>query len=268
MGYMLEGIRLEEVQKALLFELVEAARKIPREKRQPFLAIQFTGFNQARVFHPGSANGMEAYMGDIDLLADARLIRFSSVRCEGPKREFDVTPLGFEYYRRIIEQTTDPISRVEASIRAYLDADGFKLRHPEAYNKWTEAESIVWSDNSEQQLTVIGHLCREALQEFTNKLVERIRPSEVDENRAHIENRIRAVLANQGNQLGTTERPFLDALVRYWRTVSDIVQRQEHGSQREVSLLTGEDGRRVVFQTAVVMFEIDRALARDTLDGR
>ena len=231
------------------------------------MVLQFSGFTHARFLHPPSTKGMEAYMGDIDLLADAKLIRISR-QGEQFKRIFDVTPLGFEYYRQITEQTTEPISRVEASIKGYLDADDFKLRYPEAYDKWSKAESIVWNDNSEQQLTVIGHLCREALQEFTNKLVERIRPPEIDENRDHTVNRIRAVLAQQGNQLGTTERPFLDALVRYWRTVSDIVQRQEHGSQREVSLLTGEDGRRVVFQTAVVMFEIDRALARDTLDGR
>jgi hypothetical protein len=125
-----------------------------------------------------------------------------------------------------------------------------------------EAESIVWSDNSEQQLTVIGHLCREALQEFANTLVEKYLPPGVDDNRAHTENRIRVVLAQQENQLGSTESLFLDALIRYWRTVSDIVQRQEHGAQREGALLTGEDGRRVVFQTAIVMFEIDRALMR------
>jgi hypothetical protein len=261
MSFMLEEIRLDEEQRELLFKLIEAARKIPREKRQPFSALQFAGCTQARVYHPGFANGMEAYMGDIDLLADSGLVRLSP-QSKPYERRFDVTPRGFEYYRQIIELTTEPISRVEASIRAYLDSNGFKLRYPEAYNKWAEAESIVWSDNSEQQLTVIGHLCREALQEFANKLVERIQPSGVDENRANTENRIRAVLDKQGNKLGTTEKPFLDALIRYWRTVSDIVQRQEHGGQRKGSLLTGEDGRRVVFQTAVVMFEIDRASSR------
>ena len=261
MGNMLEGIRLEEEQRELLLKLIEVARKIPREKRQPFWAIQFTGCNQARAFYPGFADGIEAYMGDIDLLADAGLIRLSP-QSEPYRRIFDVTPNGFEYYRQIIEQTTDPISRIEASIRGYLDADDFKLRYPEAYNKWTEAESIVWSDNSEQQLTVIGHLCREALQEFANKLVEKIRPSGVDENRANTVKRIRAVLAQQGNQLGTTEKPFLESLIDYWGTVSDIVQRQEHGGQKKGPQLNGEDGRRVVFQTAVVMFEIDRALSR------
>lgn len=49
---------------------------------------------------------------------------------------------------------------------------------------------------------------------------------------------------------------MLDALVVYWGTVSDLIQRQEHGAQKEGEALRWEDGRRVVFQTAVVMFEI------------
>jgi hypothetical protein len=47
----------------------------------------------------------------------------------------------------------------------------------------------------------------------------------------------------------------------YWGTVNDLIQRQEHGAQREGGALAWEDGRRVVFQTAIVMFEIDRSLS-------
>ena len=60
--------------------------------------------------------------------------------------------------------------------------------------------------------------------------------------------------------LGYSE--MLKALVMYWGTVMDITQRQEHGSQREGGELTWEDARRVVFQTAVVMFEVDHALSK------
>lgn len=244
----------------LLFRLVEAARNTPREDRQPFFVMQAAGQNYARVNHPGISN-KSIYIGDIDLLADEGLIRLSPPSGIY-KRIFDVTPNGFEYYRQYIEQNPEPANRVEFSIRSYLDADDFKLKYHKAYNKWAEAESIVWSDNYEQQLTTIGHLCREALLEFANKLVEIYLPSSVDENRGNTANRIKAVLAQQHHQLGSTETPFLEALIRYWRVVSDLVQRQEHGAQREGILLTGEDGRRVVFQTAVVMFEIDRALLR------
>ncbi len=53
---------------------------------------------------------------------------------------------------------------------------------------------------------------------------------------------------------------FLEALIGYWGTVSDLIQRQVHGAQREVERLGIEDGRRVVYQTLNVMYEVDRAL--------
>jgi hypothetical protein len=57
------------------------------------------------------------------------------------------------------------------------------------------------------------------------------------------------------------EKPFLEALIAYWGTVSDLIQRQEHGSQKEGKELVWEDGRRVVFQTAMVMLEFDKSLS-------
>jgi hypothetical protein len=49
-------------------------------------------------------------------------------------------------------------------------------------------------------------------------------------------------------------------LLAYFGTVSDLIQRQEHGAQKEGEGLMWEDARRVVFQTALVMFELDRVL--------
>lgn len=54
---------------------------------------------------------------------------------------------------------------------------------------------------------------------------------------------------------------MLDALVVYWGTVHDLAARQEHGAAKAVPLVA-EDARRVVFQTAIVMFELDRAFVR------
>jgi hypothetical protein len=62
--------------------------------------------------------------------------------------------------------------------------------------------------------------------------------------------RIRSVLEHLAGLLGATEKPLLDALLTYWGTVSDLVQRQEHGAQREGESLSWADSRRVVFQTA------------------
>ena len=63
-----------------------------------------------------------------------------------------------------------------------------------------------------------------------------------------------------GSQTGDLTSEWLDALIRYWGTVSDLVQRQVHDATREGASLTVEDSRRVVFQTAMVMYEVDRAV--------
>jgi hypothetical protein len=73
---------------------------------------------------------------------------------------------------------------------------------------------------------------------------------------------MRAVLNHRKGNMGDKERACLDALLVYWGTVIDLIQREEHGGQKEGTPLVWEDGRRVVFQLAVVMFEIDRSLAR------
>lgn len=43
----------------------------------------------------------------------------------------------------------------------------------------------------------------------------------------------------------STEGPFVESLVAYWDTVSDLAQRQEHGGHRDAEPLTHEDARRL-----------------------
>lgn len=60
----------------------------------------------------------------------------------------------------------------------------------------------------------------------------------------------------QGDSLLHDGFPF-----HYWRALSDLVQRQEHGSTRDKEDLRWEDARRLIYQTANAMYEIDRSLA-------
>lgn len=62
------------------------------------------------------------------------------------------------------------------------------------------------------------------------------------------------------------EGPFVESLVAYWDTVSDLAQRQEHGGHRDAEPLTHEDARRLVLQTAVMMFEVRRRLTRNAAE--
>lgn len=254
-----EEIVLEQEQNDLLVMLVEATRNVPRDQRQKFWVVQADGGDFS--IHPGLPGGhANIYMGDIEILANEGLLNLSYGPSGTP--QFDVTPTGFAYYDHLKKQLGQPTQRIESSIRSHLSVEEFQKQHPLAYKKWCEAEELLWASDSETQLTTIGHLCREAIQEFATALVDRFQPAGVDDDKAHDINRIRSVLELRASRLGDAERSFLDALLRYWREVSSLIQREEHGGQKEGRSLVWEDARRVVFQTAVVMFEVDNAVVR------
>lgn len=73
--------------------------------------------------------------------------------------------------------------------------------------------------------------------------------------------RLNAVIHAQPT-LSKRVRQFLASLVAYWGSVSDLAQRQEHSASRENEALEAEDARRVVFQTMLVMYEVDTALSK------
>ena len=257
---MFTGITLDQEQIDLLSVLVEGARNLPRDKRQEFYVIPHAwGETQSLLLHPGLPKGkIDAYPGDINMLARIGFLLFSNV----PNQEsFDITPEGFAYYQQLKQQNQKPIERISSEIKTYIESDNFKRKYPKAYQKWIEAETMLWATDSEKQSTTIGHLCREAVQEFADVLFTNYKSPEIDENKANVINRMRIVLDLQKRSLGETEKPFLDALLNYWGTIHDLIQRQEHGSQREKAILIWEDSRRVIFQTLIVMYEVDKALS-------
>jgi hypothetical protein len=91
--------------------------------------------------------------------------------------------------------------------------------------------------------------------------VERFKLLNVDQDKADAIARISAVINYQKNGIGANIVPLLDALLVYAGTLSNLIQRQEHGGQKEGSTLTWEDGRRIVFQLANVMIEVDRSIS-------
>ena len=253
----LKSIQLEPEQEALLAMIVEASRNVPRNQRGSFAVAQHRGVDV--LCHAGlPGENEDIYMGDVKALARAKLIELSN-----PKGTplFDVFPAGYQYYEYLKLRSGEPVRRVENEIRLHLTSESLRKKYPDAFQKWSMAESLLWGDDSEEQLTTVGHLCREAMQEFAEVLVNEFRPSGVDSNKANTVKRIRAVLNQHGAKLGTTVMPFLDALLTYWGTVSDLAQRQEHGAQKEGEPLKWEDARRVIFQTMLVMYEIDKALS-------
>jgi hypothetical protein len=249
---------LLEEQKQLLEHIVEAYRNVRSADRRIFLFIELT--SNSSINHPGLPEGtIKAYKGDIETLAREDLINLTYGNNNIIK--FDINPLGFKYYEKMKAKQSIPVQRIEETVMQYLHADQFKKKYSKSYKKWETAEALLWSSDSQKQLTTIGHLCREALQEFADQLILNYKPSDVNNDKSKTVSRIRSVLNLNRNKFGNTEREFLEALLNYWGTVSDLVQRQEHGAQREGSELVWEDGRRIVFQIAILIMEIDKSLS-------
>lgn len=254
---MIDGTMLEPEQEELLSTLVEITRNTPRKDRGAFM-VELMSQGDILV-SPGGGPRPEIYYGDVEILASKGLVNMRFGDLGTPN--FDVTPEGFEYYRIMKERSGKPMEQIEDEVTKYLEAHDFQQRYPKAYAKWSEAAAKLWAGDSQNQLTTIGHLCREAVQEFATALVEKFEPPDAPSDKARDQSRIRAVLAHVRDQLGSREVPLLEAMIDYWNAVSRLIQRQEHGGQKQGDALRWEDGRRVVFQTAVVMFEIDRSVA-------
>jgi len=254
--------KLGKEQEELLAIIIESARTTTPERRQSFRAYwPGSGTEKWILEHNGLPSGKKfVHLGDLQVLSQQGLLvilsQNQSVWC------FDVHPNGFAYYEEMKSKAGESTQRIEKEVKTYLDADDFRRRYPKAYAKWTNAESKLWGSDSVEQLTTIGHLCREAMQEFARALIERYTPENADPIMAHTKKRIRDVINARSERIGCTEKPFLDALINYWDSIDDLTQRQEHGAQKEGTPLLWEDGRRIVFQTAIVMFEIDRSLSR------
>jgi hypothetical protein len=196
-------------------------------------------------------------MRDIEILAQYGFLNLSDRLGRTPK--FYVTPIGFKYHEYLKTQG-EPVENVEREISKYSSTKTFVEEYSAAYEKWSKAEKFLWGDDSQQNLTTIGHLCREAMQEYAETLVRKHGVLETDDPKANTVNKLRSVIKKYKTGVGNTVSEFLDALIPYWGTVSDLAQRQEHGSEREESQLTWEDARRLVFQTAVLFMEIDKAI--------
>jgi hypothetical protein len=249
---------LEDEQKKLLAKFVEAHRNAPREARGQFIAVESMGSTQATFIH-SRVQGLrfEGSLRDAEVLAQSGFLRAS--RGSGGSPLFYVLPEGIAFYEKMM-MASPAIDTVEKEIQSFLSASEFNESHSAALAKWEQSAALLWAADSVQQLTTIGHLCREALQEFVVSLARRHRVDVSNIEAARTVARLKTVLAARAAKLGTTEAAFLEALISYWGAAADLVQRQEHGSQREREPLVWEDGRRIVFQSCILMYEVSRAL--------
>jgi hypothetical protein len=206
----------------------------------------------------GLAVPIQVSVPDLEYLGACGLLQIKG-HPGGNQVDFTVSPQGFERYEEIHQRAAAPLQQVDSHIRSYLESPEFRSQFPLAFQRWNEAADLLWASDSADHLTAIGHKAREAMQEFASGLVERHRPSDVNADPTKTLDRVSAVLKMYRASLGERRVALLNSLFDFWRATVNLVQRQEHGGQKEGEPLGWEDGRRVVFQTANVMVELSRA---------
>ncbi|MEX2238481.1 MAG: hypothetical protein WEB00_13210 [Dehalococcoidia bacterium] len=244
---------LTRAQEALLRSMVEA---YPSAPTQPFMLLSMSGGEI--LLHDGLADDLPINVGDLKALERRNF--FNVTRGSKGTPNYRLDNLAFDYVAELDRQEGREPEKVEEEIVRYLDGRGFKQRHPGAYAKWAEAAELTASMAAADKETQIGHLCREAMQEFATELLIEYRGEAPSEEKALHIKRLKAALEEVRPALGKTKPKFLDALVDYWAALNDLVQRQEKGAVKEGESLEAEDSRRVVFHSAVLMFELDRTL--------
>lgn len=248
-----DHIILEPEQQDLFIMMVEMIRSEPRENRSPM--IEANSFDGTCLIMPkGEIKGYAH--GDPDALAYAGLLSMD-YGSSGSKR-YTISPIGFKYYEWLMKQQGKPVDRIEQQTFRYLEFEDFRKQYHIAYRKLKEAEERLWAADKEEHFTTIGHLCRKVMQEFADRLYTDVLGKSSSDPKPSTVKRLREIIEIKGAEKGETVKSFLKALLAYWGTISDLVQRQEHGGHKEGEPLSWEDSRRIVFQTTILMFELHK----------
>jgi hypothetical protein len=260
--YMVEDYGLEPAHEALLREMVEARRNLRPEKRKHFRYIEMPGEYAGRgwLFHGGfPSKKIEVNSAVMDFLLNVPLTQVYDV--SGTNFYFDISPEGLRYYADRMQEHAAPMERVEERMRETLLRPDFQKAHPKSYAKWVEAEALLWEADATKDESKIGLLCVEAVTIFTDELVERCQPPDVTTDRKRSKDRLSAVVKHRRPNLGNAESEWVDALFVYWSKVAALAQRVKHAAEKHGDSIVWNDGRRAVFQTLSLMYEVHDLLS-------
>jgi hypothetical protein len=149
---------------------------------------------------------------------------------------------------------------LEAYLTACVGHERFRSVHLGAYERWSQASAILYSDSTRESLLAAGQKAHEALQEFALAVSEPPHSPvpDSDSTEATI-GRLRDFTEAYRSQLGDARCDLLQVLLDHWRALTAHLQAHAQDAEMLDEPLRWEDARRVVILTALVMVEIDRS---------
>jgi hypothetical protein len=250
-------MNLDNEQKQIFINFIDSFKDIVRDNRYKFVASHLSD-DTTLIGHPLKPDSdITLYKIDFEALCRSKL--FDCYDFNNPNEmQFIITHEAFNVYELLKNEKLTPLQRIENDTLDYIKSQCFIKKYPKAYQKWQMAEELFLKETKNKNLTTIGHLCRETLQEFADELLLH-KSIESEFSKSKIISKIKSVF--EATNIGsTTTKHFLDALLNYWGALSDLVQKQEHDSQREGGTLKIEDARRIIFHSAIIMYEIDKTI--------
>lgn len=203
---------------------------------------------------PESRDQFPCSRSDFDTLLYSKFVQAASYG-DGV---YQVTNQGLKHYATMSDAgALDELFETTVSI--------IQQRFPEEYRVPIElvesAAKKLLAAQDEHSLTEIGHMCRDAIQEFARTFYSIHCPVDDQRDLAKSKNlmRVEYVLGLWKRELGDTRVELLTALYSYYKQVSDLLQKVEHGSEQGKRQLTWDDARLAVLGTYLVMSELTRA---------
>jgi hypothetical protein len=249
--------KLEEEQIYLLCQIVEAHRNVSPSKRSDFLVIH--DMSSDSMLHPGFNNGWtDVVIVYLRILDNSGLIKIYDSNDPNAEFSFTLTSSGFQYYEFIKNESVNPIERTEKEILSFINIPSYEQRYQKAFFKWNEAEKLLWITNNEINLSTVGHLCREAMQEFLEVLVKRRGLENQCPQKDKTKNRVQVLIKNKKSTSSDTIIKLLEKLYEFWDMLNELIQRQEHYGLKERETIVLDDAKRVVIYTVIMMNELDK----------
>jgi len=149
----------------------------------------------------------------------------------------------------------EPVEQIMTENRRLIASGRFAEVFPNVFEPWADAETLLFADDAEAQLTTVGHKIREAAQAFATAMIQTFGADDPPADVKLVKKRLGAVIAHNRPMVGDKQRRLLKSLGDLWETTVDLIERQEHAAQKEGEPVSWNDGRRIVTLTMFLMIE-------------